>query len=309
MLLLKRLILILLWLLPVQATYAETLVLGSLENDVRRQLSEFESLARYLEDALSDAGISKVEISVYREEASFIDAFSYGDIDLYFDTPVIAAKMSRAVDAKPLLLQLRDGEATYHSHIVVPQNSPVQTIKDLTGLKIAFEEPDSSSGFLMPADVITSAGGKLVKLRSRKRNVPADKIGYVFTGDGNNTMYWLTRGWTDAAALNDREINHVETVYPGHFRVIKTSASMPRQVVMQGTHVDPDLSAAITRVLLDMHQTAEGRVAISAFFGTERFVPFADGRATFVPLLDVIDRLIYAKVIAAAPNTASKKAR
>ncbi|WP_270725140.1 phosphate/phosphite/phosphonate ABC transporter substrate-binding protein [Shimia sp. Alg240-R146] len=309
MLLLKRLILCLSWLMPAQATLAETLVLGSLENDVRRQYSNFELLARYLEDTLSDTGISSVEIAVYRDEQTFIDAFSFGEIDLYFDSPVIAAKLSRAVDAKPLLRQFKEGDAAYHSHIVVPRDSPVQTIKDLNGLKIAFEEADSSSGFLMPADVITSAGGELVRLRSRKRDVPEGKIGYVFTGDGNNTMYWLTRGWTDAAALHDREINHIETVFPGQFRVIKTSPSMPRQVVMQGRHVDADLSAAIKRTLLDMHKTEEGRVAIGAFFGTERFVPFADGRAAFVPLLDIIDRLTYAKVIAATPNTAPKNAR
>lgn len=291
MLLMKRLILALLLLLPSTQIVAETLVLGSVEGDVRRQMLNFQPLARYLQAALAPSGITDVQIRVLREDQDIAAAISSGDVDLYFDSPVVAAKVARASGGKPLLRQFREGDATYRSMIVVPADGPVQSLEDLIGRRIAFEERASSSGFLLPAYMLDQAGLTLARLRGRNRNVPVGKVGYVFTRDSANTMYWLVRGWADAGAVNDHSYRHLEKAFPGRFKVIAESPLMPREVVVQRPGMDLQLSRDIVSVLTNMHHSPAGREAIKSFFETDRFVAFPNGHTTFLPFFAVLDRL------------------
>jgi len=292
LIILKRLSWVLILLAPAQMPSAEVLVLGSLENDVRRQVARFTPLADYLETALAPHGISEVQITVMREDQDIAGAISSGDIDLYFDTPVIAAKVARDSGAIPLLKQYRNRDATFRSMIVAPVDGPVQTLDDLVDRKIGFEERSSSAGFLLPVYLLDQAGLKLAKLRTRHRDVPAGKVGYVFTGDCDNTMYWLVRGWVDAGAINDIDFRRLDSAFPGQFRVLSESRFMPREVVMQRPNMEHDLSQAISDALTSMHETPEGRVVIKGFSHTDRFERFPDIYGTFQPIFAILNRLI-----------------
>lgn len=287
----KSLIVVLGLLLPASGATSETLVLGSVENDVRRQVVNFQPLAHYLENALIPWGIDDVQITVMREDQDIAAALRSGKIDLYFETPVVAAKVARDSGAVPLLRQFRLGGDTYRTLIIAPVDGPVQTMNDLVNRRIAFTERSSSSGFLVPAFLLDQAGLDLAKLRRRTRDVPEGKVGYVFTQDQNNTIYWLSRGWIDAGAISDKEFDHLNAIYPDRFQIIAESAFMPREVVLHREGLSPDLIDAITATLITMHHSDEGRAAVKAFFETDRFVAFPQGHTTFVPLFAILDRL------------------
>ncbi|MCP4822120.1 MAG: phosphate/phosphite/phosphonate ABC transporter substrate-binding protein [Shimia sp.] len=287
----KRLILALFTLAPAQFALAETLVLGSVEHDVRRQILNFQPLADYLRISLASEGVTDVQIKVMREEHDIALAMKNGDIDLYFDSPVVAAKVARESGGTPLLRQFRKGDATYRSVIVVPVDGPVQSLNDLVGRRIAFDERASSSGFLLPAYMLDDAGLKLSRLRTRTSNVPVGEVGYLFTRDNTNTMYWLVRGWTDAGAMNNRNFQHLDQMFPGQFKALAESPLMPREVVVQRPNMDQTLSGAIVKTLTSMHHSSEGRTAIQSFFETDRFVAFPNSHTTFLPIFAILDRL------------------
>jgi phosphonate transport system substrate-binding protein len=288
---------------------AETLVLGSVENDIRREVVSFELLSGYLAEKLADSGVTDVHTTVFRKEDAMAAALANGDVDLYFESPIVAAKVARASGATPLLHQFREGSASFCSLIVVPVNSPIETIQDLVNRKIAFEEVDSSSGFLMPAQMITQTGATLAKLRRRTRDVPKGKIGYAFTGDGNNTMYWLAQGWVDAGAISDLEFQHLETVFPGQFRVIAQGPMMPRQVVLKGTTLSKPVSDAVVTTFTTMHLDVKGRAALRAFHNTARFATFSNSRETFIPLYNILDQLTRDGLLTQSPDQQQKYLR
>ena len=289
---LKPLLLGFFWLLPAQNAAAESLVLGSIDTNIRGQFTLFRPLAEYLEVELAAAGISEVKIEVMPDAKSMAGALWRGDVDIFFENPVLATKVARDSGATPFLRQWVDGSGTYRSLVIVPKDSPAQNLADLRGRKIAFANTESSSGFLLPASMIVDHDIELVRLKSRKNTPPPDAVGYLFTSNNKNSVYWLIRGWADAAAVNNLQYDHLQRITLKGFRVIAESQSVPSQVVLHRPKLNPDWIAAIETAFVDMHQNGAGERAAKAFSGTTRFEGFRRGfKSTFASYFAILDRL------------------
>ena len=271
---------------------AETLVLGSVNDDVRKHIERLTPLALYLEDALADHGISDVRISVLPDSEAMSQALRDGEVDLYFDSPLVAGHVARLADAQPFLRRWKGGVATYHSVIIVPTDSTIETFDDLRGKIIGFQEPDSTSGFMLPAAMIRQNGIELTELTGVDQQAPDTTAGFVFTDDDRNTVLWLVRGQIDAGATDPQGFAWLEEAQPGRYRILERSIDVPRQVVIGRNDLDPDLSQQIATVLRGMVETPEGRDTMARFHDTTRFDDFPGGvEATFDPIYQLLDQL------------------
>lgn len=271
---------------------AEALVIGVINRDIKKELSRTEPLAAYLETDLVDAGITSVDVEVIPSPDAMARALVDGSVDIVFDSPLVAGQVARASGSEPFVRRWKAGVATYHSVILVPAASDMETIDDLAGGRIGFEEPDSTSGFLLPAGLIRQAGLPLTELRSHEEAPAPDEVGYVFTNDDKNTLIWLMSGWIDAAATDPQRFAELDAAQPDAYRVLARSVEVPRQVGIHRSDLDPALVARLTEVLVGMHQTDGGVEALRAFDDTSRFDGFPDGvEATFAPIHDMLDEL------------------
>jgi phosphonate transport system substrate-binding protein len=120
-------------------------------------VKRYEPLRAYLEKRLS----RPVELRTATDYAAVIEALKSRQVDVaYFGAAAYArAWLVTQGQVKPLLATLNeDGENGYHSIIVVPTNSPAQRIEDLRGKRIAFADPNSTSGYLAPSFFLTEQG-------------------------------------------------------------------------------------------------------------------------------------------------------
>lgn len=271
---------------------ADVLVLGSVNDNVRKHVDRMTPMARYLEGALEDQGITEVQINVLPTSGEMVAALQNGSVDLYFDSPLVAALVARNAGAEPFLRRWKRGVASYHSLIIVPTDSEIQSLEDLAGRRIGFQEPDSTSGFLLPVGMIHATDLPLRELIDRTQSPAPGEIGYVFTGDDKNTLLWLANGWIDAGATDPRRWDQLNEARPGAFRVIATSFEVPRQVVIRRGDLDETLSAQISGIMQNMVTTDEGMSVLEAFHKTTRFDDFPRGTtATFEPIYNLLDRL------------------
>ncbi|NDR59103.1 phosphate/phosphite/phosphonate ABC transporter substrate-binding protein [Aliiruegeria sabulilitoris] len=271
---------------------AEVLVLGSVNDNVRKHVKRFSPLAEYLQAALVDQGVDGVEISVYPNSAAMADALASGKVDFYFDSPVVAAKVSRQAGAIPVLRRWKRGVASYHSVIVVPTASDVQGLGDLVGRKIGFQDSDSTSGFLLPLGMILRENLPILEIANHETKAPEDAIGYVFTRDDKNTILWLSRGWIDAAATDPKRFRKLEEAFPGQYRELARSIDVPRQAVIRSPRTDPALAETVCDVLIAMDESPQGREVLDKFHKTSQFDRFPEGgEATFSPIYQLLDDL------------------
>lgn len=274
------------------ALAAETLVLGSVNDDIRQHMERFAPLAEYLEEALADVGITDVDIAVLSDSEAMAEAMRAGEVDLYFDSPLVAARVARLAGGEPFLRRWKNGVSEYHSIFVVPTDSPFQTIEDLGGVIVGFQEPDSTSGFMLPAAQLRSEGLTLRNFSNLDGTPAENEVGYLFTGDDRNTVAWLVRGRIDAGATDPRGLEWLQEARPGEYRVLARSISVPRQVVIRRGGLDPVLVSRISVVLEDMVNSPEGVETMDAFNNTTRFDPFPLGvEATFGPIYEQLGLL------------------
>lgn len=138
--------------------FAETLTLGSVNDNVKKHLARFAPLAEELERQLAQDGITEVDILVLPSSEAMEKALRSGDVDLYIDSPLVAAQVAREGNGVPFLRRWKDGVGSYHSIILARNDSGVETLQDLRGRRIGFQDPDSTSGFLLPAGLLRSEG-------------------------------------------------------------------------------------------------------------------------------------------------------
>lgn len=279
---------------PGAAAPRDTLVIGSISRNIKEEIQTFRPLADYLAPRLGAADIAGIKIAVVTTADEMARRLRRGEIDLYIDSPFIVANIARRTGARPFLRRWKKGYAEYQSLFVTRRDSGLRTLDDLRGRVIAFDEPFSTSGYLLPKAMLLALGYRLIEVHHADDQVPPDAIGYVFSMDDVNTMFWVDRGKVVAGVTSPDSFETFNRKHQGRYVVFERSMHVPRQVVAHRAGLDPAVVAVLEQVLLDMEADQPGRAALMAFQKTTRFDRFPAGvEATFAPiyaLLDVLGR-------------------
>lgn len=282
---------------------AETLVIGSVGKDVKSEFREFKALAKYLETELASAGIDKVEILVVPTAAHMVEAFRTGQVHLYAESPLVAAKVARVAGAVPLVKRWKKGVGEYWSEIIVNSDAPpIKSLADLRGKVIAFEDPDSTSGHLLPRAMLLERGLKIQTLKKHEDPVDADSVGAIFTQGDRSSILSLLDGRVAAIATDPHYVKMIEKERPGAVRSIARSITVPRQVVMRAGTMSEARAQKISDVLLAMEQSEKGREALKAFGKTDRFEAFPQGPGAAFEAIEAQLRILDADPALAPPT-------
>ncbi len=274
-----------------QAT-GDVLVIGSISRSIKEEIETFQPLADYLGPRLEAVGIRSAKIAVVTTASEMARRLANGEIDIYIDSPIIAAQISRKSGAKPFLRRWKKGVAEYQTLFVTRQDSDIKSLDDLLGRVVAFDDPHSSSGYLLPKAMLMERGYRLVQVTDPGASVPPDAIGYVFSMDDVNTMFWVDRGKVDAGVTSPGFLKKYGDRYRNRLRVLASSMKMPRHVVVHRGDLDPAVVRELERVLTGMEHDEAGRKTLKAFQKTTRFDRFPDGvEATFAPIYAMLDIL------------------
>jgi phosphonate transport system substrate-binding protein len=234
-------------------------------------------LADYLAAQLQPFGITTGRVVVADNTDQMIELLKSGEVDLYCDSVYPATLVSDASGAQPILRRWRFGVETYHTVIFASKESGITALDELPGHMIAMDTPFSTSGFLLPTIHLTEHGLRLVGKTSYDAEVNSGNVGFVFTYDDENTLQWVLSGRVTAGATDDY---HYEVAFPEEAReqlvTLAETASVPRQVVVAGAHLDVELLAVIEETLLTAHESDAGQAALEPF-QTTRFDTFPEG--------------------------------
>ncbi|MFW5783588.1 MAG: phosphate/phosphite/phosphonate ABC transporter substrate-binding protein [Spirochaetota bacterium] len=135
-----------------------TIVFSSIssENESDR-IARAEHLIEYLEEQLD----VEVEFFAASDYAGTIEAMKAGRVDFagYGTASYVRAYMVTEGNVEPLVTALDEGGTSgYHSTIWVRADSPYESVEDLEGKPLAFADPNSTSGYLVPSFYLRRAG-------------------------------------------------------------------------------------------------------------------------------------------------------
>lgn len=271
-----------------QAAAGETLVISTINNKVKKFMKRYGPLAKYLEHQLADQGVDAVKVSIHTNRDTLVRGLRNGEIDIYLDSPLVFTTIGQETGLRPALRSWKKGVAEYHSVFFTSANSSIQSLDDLQGQIVTFQEATSTSGYLLPKAKLLRAGYRLSEVTSLHAAVASNTIGYLFSQDDDNTILWTMKGKAAAGVVDSITFKNIAARRPGDFRVIARSESVPRHVIGYRSGLDPEISKAITRILQTMHTTEAGQ-AVQKKIKTSRFDQFPHGiDATFARMAEIL---------------------
>lgn len=255
---------------PVSAA-GGTLVVGSISSKPDKEIKAFHPFAHYLAQQLKDLGIEQGKVVVAKGIPDMAEKMRGKQVDIYIDSPFPSLAVSRLTDSKILLRRWKSGQADYVSVFVVREDSPFQTLADLKGRMVAFEDAYSTSGYFLPKSALLEAGYALREYQDSSAQVGAREVGFVYSGEKETTLLWVARGKVAAGAVGLHDLEQLRKAQPSLMRVIHTTQSVPRHLVSYRKDLDENLVRRIREVLLSMEHTEPGRQVLAAFEQTGRF--------------------------------------
>ncbi len=233
----------------------DTLVIGKVTNNPKKHYARLMPFAAYLKDHLSDLGITRTEIRLTRTVSEMVQLLAEGKVDLVSDTAYGAVTYMDRVDAEPLLLKWKKKVGEYRSLIVVRKDSGIDSLADLRGHVIAFEDPDSTSAYLVAYAALLQSNIDLNYLVSPRALPPQNTLGYVFSQSEQNTAAWVYKGLVTAGAISDldwNKKNHVTSRQRKAMKVLYTSEPIPRAIELVRSDLPSEIKERIYAVLLGM---------------------------------------------------------
>ena len=269
-----------------------TLTIGDIGEDPAETAKDYEYLAQYFEESLAEYGVSKIEIRVAPSLNAMIELINNGEVDIYFDSLYPTMIVNEGTGTKLILRQWRKGVSEYNSIIFAKKESGLTDLSDLEGHIVAMDESFSTSGYLLPAALIKQEGLTLTEKANLSTEVKSDEVGYIFSGDDDNTIQWIISDRVTAGAI---DYPSFEQDLPEDIKesmiILGKSEMVPRAVVSLRSDLDSDLAAAIESSLTDLENSEEG-LAVLASLKTAKFDQFPGGIEPTIERLRAIYNLV-----------------
>lgn len=148
------------------------------------------------------------------------NALQYDDVDLVFAGPSEFVLFDGLSDIEILFAIERPH---YGSSFFVPEDSDIESLEDLEGKQVALKDTGSTSGHIIPSQMLVEAGLDL-----------DEDLDITMAGDARVAA--LVNGDVDAMGGGNRDIEEIEAMDPdGEYRVIAKSDVLPGDpVIMRG---------------------------------------------------------------------------
>lgn len=238
------------------AADGKVLVFGRVHDDPVRSIRDRQEFVDYIAKKLAPLGIVAGRIMVVEKINLLAQALKERKVDLFHDSVVPTLVLSKSAGSVPILRQWKYAEAEYEGVIVVKKGGGIDTLADLKGKVIAFEEPHSTSASILPRMLLEEKKLKLMQIKPGG-TVKPNAIGYVYGTDGSSPNVLIT-GRADAATTSYREIERLKPEIRETLKIIGKTITVPRQLIAVRKDLEPGIVKELKEILTNMDKDPEG---------------------------------------------------
>lgn len=199
--------------------------------------------------------VKEIQASDY---TAIIEALRTGKADMAYMGALAVAMGAERAGVTPIVMKAPNGDkaqAVYHSVFVTQKdNNEINSIKDFKGKTIAFVDPDSTSGNLVPTSEIMKAFPDL-HLTNEKIHTNGEFFEAVsFSGKHQAGLQAVIKGDVDIVPISDQIMasefkngNADENAV----KVVHSSAAIPAEAMVVSKTVNEDLKKTLTQFLVE----------------------------------------------------------
>lgn len=230
-----------------------------------------------LEPYLSRVLKRPVKVEILPDYDALSAALADGKVDIAWITPLAFVHAAqRRADVAAIAKALRGGKLFYRAAFVVRSDSPVRSLADLAGKKVAYVSKSSSSGYLFPRAVLSSQGKDPDRFFREA----------IFTGDHPGVCQAVRTGKAEVGAtFSDEPVKGkkpqvdgcADSPPMGDFRIVAASGPIPNDVIGARPEFDDRLVTPVLGAFGGMARTDEGRRILKDVFHADAWGVAVDG--------------------------------
>lgn len=199
--------------------------------------------------------VKEIQASDY---TAIIEALRTGKADMAYMGALAVAMGAERAGVTPIVMKAPNGDkaqAVYHSVFITQKNnSEINSIKDFKGKTIAFVDPDSTSGNLVPTSEIMKAFPDL-HLTNEKIHTNGEFFEAVsFSGKHQAGLQAVIKGDVDIVPISDQIMaSEFKNGYADEnaVKVVHSSAAIPAEAMVVSKTVNEDLKKTLTKFLVE----------------------------------------------------------
>ena len=269
---------------------AKTMTLGIVSEINQKEIERhFLPFVRYVAGKLSSS--SKIEgmTVVAPSQSQLAGLLTERKADFYMESPHPTFMINSVYGAGKLLLRRwKGGVGDYHAVIFSSTNSETKRLEDLKGKIIAFEDPESTSGYFLPKLFLTKQGFKLSPKARIEATVEGSETGYIFAQSPEKIVDLVLSRKVAAGAFSSDDYAALDAGKKSAIAILGETASLPRHLVSTRRDLAADRTRGLEKILLAMHQNPEGLSILQKTDGTTKFDALPGGElAVSQRLLDI----------------------
>lgn len=206
----------------------------------------------------------KFQVSVPQSYVAVVEAFGTkrADVAAMNTFGYILAHEKYGTEAK--LTVLRHGIATYQSQFLARTDSKIQTLEDFKGKKLAFVDPVSASGYLLPLKMLKDKGIEFKESTFAGKHDNVVSMIYQGQVDGGATFYSPTH---DGEIQDARRL--VKTQYPDvekKVKIVGLSDGIPNDPIIFRKDMPEEMKTKIVDAFIQFVETPEGKIAFEKIY-------------------------------------------
>jgi phosphonate transport system substrate-binding protein len=227
--------------------------------DTRSLLLSAEELVHWLE---KETGY-KFQVTIPTSYVAVVEALGSKRVDIAYLNTTSFFLAEEKYGAEPKFITINaDGQSQYKGQFIVRKDSKIKTLADLAGKKIAYVDPTSASGYILPAYML------------KQKNIkPAES---VFAGKHDSVVTMVYQKQVDAGATfyaipeNGKPMDArrlVETQYPDVWdkvQVIEYTPSLANDAMAFRKDLDPAMKEKLANAIEKWAASSEGKVTLKA---------------------------------------------
>jgi phosphonate transport system substrate-binding protein len=249
----------------------KTFTLGLVSAVNQKEIAEhFREFAHYVARKLyapTDAAGKVVVAPTLSELAKLL---TQNNVDFFMESPYPTYVVNHVHGAANLLLRRwKGGKAEYRSLIAARKDSNMSRLQDLRGKIIAFEDPESTSGYFLPKFFLQRNGFKLSQVPAENAKVPMTEVGYLFGKTQDNLIELVLSKQVAAGALSDDDYAALDNQKKANLNILAQTELLPRHLVSVRKNLAPELIQRLGRVLQSMNEDDEGRKILRSIDTTQ----------------------------------------
>lgn len=228
------------------ATRTETLRFGHISvEDPTVTLSKYQPLLSKMGAVLK----KKVELVQSSNYSGMIKLFIKGKVDMGILNSFSYIQIAREAKLIPVAKRVMGGKGYYQSYIIVNSESNIKSLDDLKGKVFAFSDPNSTTGHLLPRQI----------LQKNSINPEKDFQEVLFIGHHDSIILAVSNRTADAGSVASYIFDGYDTRITKKIKIIDRSAPIPLGPLVVRYDLGKEWIDRIKRFFLSLHESEEGR--------------------------------------------------